>query len=812
MHEALLSPSRPSTSPSGSRRRIGPLLLSALGLVALTRLRGTCESAWSIGAEALAEACLLFGVWAFQRRYNNSASKATASTNKLFVNQMVVLAMLIPWLVQSAMRMLGQGTGWELIMLSSFGWATCVGTVVANRPGAMGLSVICSGFLTLLVTCSSDQSTAVLVAFLWGAICLWWLASSHAKRVMQCQVSTVVESSWQRPVVVFAGCAVFALSAWSVSGRFPAPSKLPWEVAPTSGGTGANDSFARSGVGDGDALVAARENAASFGAVNSDLMLESKEASLFDLYSDTFGEPFRKEDVERTVALNQQEQETMQPANMAQSDGASAALTTQRRPGKPMKELSNRMSDALLFWIGRPDTHLALERYSNFDGLQWHRAHATETAQDRANEQSMAGKVIRPTVHRDTTWFSVRPDYQASSTHPRLFWGTSSEAVKIARLKSARIPTVAAMHSWHIQQVDDSTFFHVDGDDNLSMPSRNRIPEYTVIRYVNHEIDLESLTRAFEQHFLKEPPSNMRTRGVELARTTAHHWIDADKDRTRWEQVQGVLGRLKSEYRFCRERDTSSIEDPLADFFTSGEGNDLMFATAASTMLRELGYETRLVTGFVAKQENRLNWTKEYAVFAQDTHAWIELKEANGEWIALEPSPGFPVPAYRISWWYWIRLHAWSLSLVACTIVAVSVITFWQRAALFDCACQALAIALWFGNDRQLCRWLLFILDRRSRLAGRERPAHISPRRWYEFINASPKPAQQKTVVDSIHTFFREADQLWFGKQNALSPTAREACRILWTRTSCRMMREALRLANDTRVPNDTRVRSEAFK
>ncbi len=392
------------------RRRVGAIALATVGLLAIMRLRASCENPLSIGLEVLMQVAI-FGVWFALPRYykyrkGNQQPQDLIAFRSSHALPVTVGLVLMPWCVQMFLRLFSYGTGLELIAMSSFAWATLFCTICAQRRRALGTSVVCSGFLTLLATCSSDKSSALLLALVWGALCLWWLASSHWERAQRCQVSTVVENRWQRPIVVVLGCLVFAVSAWSVAGRFPPAQRLPWEIAPTSGGTSSNDEFARSGVGDGDALVAARENAASFGAVDSDLMLDSKEASLFDLYSDTFGEPIRKQDVERTVALAPQQQEVSPLANMAQSDGASAALTTQRRASSAPKPMASRASDALLFWIGRPNSHLALERFANFDGIEWH---ATKPVQARtfatgARRQSHLVLLARYLAEQSTNW------------------------------------------------------------------------------------------------------------------------------------------------------------------------------------------------------------------------------------------------------------------------------------------------------------------------------------------------------------------------------------------------------------------------
>ena len=780
--EPPMKPLRPNTF--FQRRRIGAVALAAVGLLAILRLRGSCETPLSIGSELAIQAAIL-AVWSMLFRHRERSAELTSQYQQTLV--FGGLLVITPWCLQVCMRMIGHGTGWELIAMSSFAWSTLYCTLYctlcAQRQRSLGTSVVCSGFLTLLATCSSDKAAALLFALLWGSLCLWWLASSHWERAQRCQVSTVIENRWQRPIIVMVGCLVFAVSAWSVAGRFPPAGRLPWEIAPTSGGTTSNDEFARSGVGDGDALVAARENAASFGAVDSDLMLDSKEASLFDLYSDTFGEPVRKQDVERTVALSPQTQEAPQLANMAQSDGASAALTTQRRAGTAPKPMASRASDALLFWIGRANTHLALERFADFDGVQWHTTKKLPETAD-ASEQNQTQK-IKPIPYGNNTWFSASDSRQSTA----IFMGSLPEAVKFARLKSPRIPSVAGMHSWHIRQVDDSSFFQVDATDNLSMPGRKSVPEFTVVRYINREIDLQSLRQAIPSPRKIETDSVPVTEGQRLARATLDRWLAAAGKQSAWSTINLIAENLRGQFRLDRTLDTSSAPDPLAGFLTHRAGNDLMFATAAASMLRELGYETRLVTGFVARTENRLGWTKELAVYAQDTHAWLEVKAAGGQWIPLEPTPGYPLPVYRVSWSYWLAMHAWKMAMIMLALATFSVACWWQRAWLFDSGCRLAALAYWIGNDRQRCRWLLTILDCRSRLAGCARPAHVSPQRWYAVLSRTDHmPVAQSTLI-----FFSEADRLWFGHQQELSQAGRAACRTLWTQSTCRVLRQAMR-------------------
>lgn len=783
------------------RRRAGAIAMALVALLALLRLRSVGEAGVCIASEVVLQSSVLLA-WLMSQRRIVAAAALSGGNGRL--SQLIIAGLFLvvaPWVLQLILRWLGHGTGVELVAMSSFAWGTLLASMGAKRNRSLGTSVICSGFMTLIVTCSSDQSAALLLATLWGGLCLWWLASSQWERVQRCEVSTVTESSWQRPLIVLAGGVIFILSAWSVAGRFPPAQRLPWEIAPTSGGTGTHDEFARSGVGDGDALVAARENAASFGAVDSDLVLDSKEASLFDLYSDAFGEPVRKQDVERTIALAPQQQEVSAPSEMAQSDGASSGLTTQRRATPHHEPLANRASEALLFWIGRPNTHLALEHFSSFDGLSWH-----------SNDAHTTPRTIRPIPSGNRTWFTAVSPIQANTERSQVYQGALAEAIKFARLKSPRIPTPAGMHSWHVHQVDDASFFQVDANDDLSMPGRKSVPEYTIVRYVGREIDLQSLTQSISDSGSPSANDRARTTGQRLARQLVEQWVSESGDVPNWNRIDQVVGKLRERFQLDRAADSSTSVDPLAEFFERRAGSDLMFATAAAVMLGELGYQTRLVTGLVARAENRLGWTKELAVYAQDTHAWLEIQTGSGDWIPLEPSPGYPLPVYRTSWRYWLMLNAWRLALALASVALILCVAAWQRVFLFECAVRVLYLCCCLATDRQRCQWLITILDLRGRLVGFRRPEHVTPARWYSALSRlsveagsedltrqagslsriTKQAGSLSDLAQSAKIFFQEADRMWFGSECGLSQSGREACRHLWQQSHCRLLKQAM--------------------
>ena len=124
---------------------------------------------------------------------------------------------------------------------------------------------------------------------------------------------------------------------------------------PTSGGTGGEDPYARDGVGDGDAMVAATKEAFSFGPVDSQLFLDSEMPSLYDVFNDMYGEPPRPiRRVEKSQALDSSLiSETRR--KIAESKKSGRHFSTVRRVSgrRRQKELADKDAPAMLYVVGR---------------------------------------------------------------------------------------------------------------------------------------------------------------------------------------------------------------------------------------------------------------------------------------------------------------------------------------------------------------------------------------------------------------------------------------------------------------------------
>ncbi len=673
------------------RRRVGAIAMAMIGISVLSFRRVDYDSPWVMFTELLISGGLiaLAGCLALRRWVeNNSHTLPRCSATDSSVSILVALSILFPWLVDRMARNNGFGNGMEIVMLSSLAWGGMAAASVGRQARTIGLSIVCSGFLTLFTTFISDNSVATLFAYAWGGLCLWWLVANHWERVEACAATHVWADKSQRWVVLGIGCLAFLIATAAVSDRVPVLRKLRAEVMPTSGGTGAKDSAARSGVGDGDALIAAREHATSFGAVETDLFLDSEKPSLFDVFSDEFGEPRKKDRVEQAQALSPNETRSHEGKfSEANRSSSGESFSTEREPPRQRPELNELASEALFFWSGESRVHLAVARFEEFDGIEWQQTSDVDTS--------------APTLIQvgERAWFEPPGAPIQNSISP--FVDAIPEAIKFTRYNSANIPTRAGMQLWSVDQLTRTDFFSMASDGCLTLPGREQVPDYTVVRFVNSLMDLERIESLLENC----APGKSHTRLTETCQSSVAslaHRLASDKERG-WDQVTAVIEGLRSEFkhdRFVSSKGTrplakkvaefSSTESgatPLEKFLTARRGPSYLFATTAARMLKHLGYDTRLVSGFYVSP-NHAGSAGDLAVLPRDAHVWLEINSGHGYWIPLEATPGYRQPRTTASWQY--RLNkaksaiAWVFVLTSTSLIGVYVFRRW----LFELLCQ----------------------------------------------------------------------------------------------------------------------------
>ena len=718
----------------------------------------------------------------------------------------IVLAPLVASLVSPR---IGMPVAREMAGLSTFGALALTLALGSATSRNLSMSIVASGFLALFTVSISDDPRSVVLAIGWIAICLWHLITAHWQRLETCMPERVRRGWGVRPTTLVVGVAVFALTGGIVQ-RWVGPARLlSVGVMPTSGGSKWSDPSARSGVGDGAAVVAAREHAESFGPVESDLFLESAEMSLFDMFNDMIGETKIRTPSEKSQDLTP-ERMLESHARQAESHGGGQSFSTRRERPKRHHTLRDVTGEDVLQWVGPTGIRLATNRYETFDGIEWSRGadddrSAKATALAHVESESGVETPSRDRLPRreiaGDTWF-LNP--LAGSLDGRVEF--SSGAVKVIRLDSTRIPVPMLTAAVHIRDVIRDDFFGLEPDGSLAMPGRTRIPPLTVIRTIANRVTEDELLMpgSFDLDRTGKRPwetgSLPDTAGTRAAAQRAYRWLGypADDPQARsgrgtddptphptdvsdpgvppFEQMRQLVENLRSEFALDRDLQTVS-QDPLAEFLVRGRGGEHLFATAAAVMGRAIGFQTRLVTGFYVRPSRYDVAAGHTPILPEDAHVWIEVRLADGRWIAIEPSPGYEPPDYRASWWLVTRRFAWAhwhqITLgLACLGIIVWTRVLWSEPLLY---------VFWlisFGvSPRSRMRMLMWVLERRARLARRPRPAGVPQRDW---LLATVEGDRE--LRDAARTVCDHADRLVFGSDGVTDPRC-------WRRSADRLAR-----------------------
>jgi protein-glutamine gamma-glutamyltransferase len=725
-----------------SRRRRDAMLMALASFFAVLHRRATGEP-WQIILGEATVATVCFALASIVMFWKPMQSKLSPITRQRLGFGLACAALTVPTLSRYIMFACGgNGAAWEMVMLTTLGLGAATLAFCGREVKHSALSVVCSGFLTLFATAISDHSSALYIAIFWAIVCLYWLVANHWDRLEVHMAQTVRRERTLKLGTTTLGVAFGLLGAFAVWGREPATRLIQWGIMPTSGGQRWNDPSARSGVGDGDAVVAAKEHAASFGPVESELFLQSDLPSLFDMFDDTLGEISLKRRSEKAMALPNQTP-VGEEQKFAQSQKGNAAFSIAREPAKEQRKLKDKNTPAALHWIGPTGVSLALERFNHFDGLEW-----SQLQMPAPESSDMRRRLVRQELESGVWFFREQSLSPSTLEH-----AVRSDAVKFINLESARIPTLATTCGVHIADVDREDFFEVTADDCWSMPGRQSIPAMTVIRLVTREIDGDAVNNAAFPAV--QQPVDAKTKGIELATELANRWTEG-KPRG-WASVRAIIERLRTEFTFDRsiKRDD---DDPLYDFLTRKVGGDHLFATAAVVMLQSQDYPARLATGFYADPQDLDSFAGHTEIGTDDAHVWAEVLAADQVWIPIEPTPGFLEPALYQTIWSRMAQFAWLALPWTLAASLLSYVLWLTRTLWGEVVCQAIwSLSRPLGEQIRL-KILVRLLDIRSRLAGLRRPAGITPRRW--FLTSANQVDEATT--SATQRFFDGADLLCY--------------------------------------------------
>lgn len=736
---------------TGENNEGGTLLLAALAATVFAAVR--IETAWSVGWTFAQVAVYVGGAavlwaglqWTDAFRWNSPRWMPVA----------VTVWVLAPCVWEAVARRLGVGDASEILLLACLQNAALVLAAFSHRRRCQQTAVLLASFLVLFALVMGTTRAVFLLAGLYGVLVLWWLMARYWDRVAGARAAINVQRCLPVRSSVLVGTIIAVLAAGAALGGVGGTTYVLRGFLPTSGGDRWNDPYARAGVGDGDAMVAAREEAMSFGPVESELFLESDMPTLYDMFNEQYGDPPKpKGQRERAIALDSGTvKETHQQTAQTQRSGREFS-TLRKQIELHRKPLADRDAPAMLYVVGRVPLHLRLETFDAFDGAVWTR---TQGATD----------LPPPVVEKqgDRTWVAVRPN----CAWP-ILRGTDFHAVKFINLKTVRVPSPPLLDALHIDRLDQADFFAWTNDGQIEMPGRDHIPQLTVVHLRSSGMNLEPL-RA--QDFVGSPvgsrglgrsgPPEGGTASVAAATTAAAWTRDVPRG---WRQVETIVARLRRGFELDGNvRAPQDCLDTIAWFLDARRGPDYLFATTAAVMLRSLGYSTRLASGFYARPERFDHRAGQTAVLAEDVHVWTEVCIDGRTWIPIEATPGYAAPRERLTWRQWAAGVArdaagWAgrhaVLLAVCLSVALA--GWFQRVAVLD----ALGYAAWrlaaSGRAEQRVRWTIRLLEWRGWYAGRPRPREATLSSWYGEV-AGRLPAD---TAAALQQFLRSTERILY--------------------------------------------------
>jgi hypothetical protein len=201
-------------------------------------------------------------------------------------------------------------------------------------------------------------------------------------------------------------------------------------------------------------------------------------------------------------------------------------------------------------------------------------------------------------------------------------------------------------------------------------------------------------------------------------------------------------------------------------------GPDYQFGNAAAVLLRVLGYPTRLVSGFYVAPEHYDPLTQHTPVVKEDLHFWAEVRLPSGDWLVIEPTPGYEVLGPNPPWFgrvlgtllaagYWPWEH--KVAVILC--VGALAGGWWKRRELLDALAMAVFRLFPTRSWNGCVRRVVWLLEWRGCWAGCPRPTSQTPSSWLRSAlfagTDQPPDLQQLTLMAEWSAYASDLTPPW---------------------------------------------------
>jgi hypothetical protein len=627
---------------------------------------------------------------------------------------------------------LGDGYPLELQMVcglrnAGLGLAACAGWFHCLK-----LAAVASLFLALFSAAMTNHPVVMVMLGLYALAGGIWLALRHwgglqslfLQREKMIRGEVVAREGWPWLSLSLLAIPLLGALALAVFGPRHVPYALG-EWLPTSGGSGETDLYARRGLGHGPEEVAG-PNARAAGMVETDRMIEDNKEALVDAISDMYGPPHKPRN----------NPERMIPAGRMDVIQFHGRLPENRRPNRDFDTSRQGPNNPR-----RPESQKARGLFEVQGRTPLHIRRVVYEIYDVENNRWIEGRkpAARLLEAEENYWFRFlhfRP--------PRWYLQDLTHKFKTADYEDNLVPTPALGTHVRIKLVDRADYYDWDYDGVLTLAGRKRLPPGVVISTRCHTLDFDRLPpEAFASLGLGtgfspamlEVPSSLQ---AEL-QCLAYSW--AGNQPWGWPQIHAILTQLREHYVLDWQASAPAEHpQPILWFLSeSHRGPDYLFASAATLMFRSLGYPTRLCLGYYVSPDAYDPKTDHTPVRTTDLHFWPEVLLSDGQWLVVEPTPGYEVLGPVLPVWErlagavkaavaWLSGHWWQVLIVSALLLAAVV---WCR-TLWDFL--AVQTWLWFSG-RSWRDWVLgaqSILEQRAKWSGYTRLPGQTCRAWLE--------------------------------------------------------------------------------